>query len=201
MVRPTAVPPHLRRLAASIGSDTDLLQRSLTGLVAGLRGTATSYHGLRLTLVDRGCPVTLTEFADPGVVSASSLRVDLALIVVDADPASRIVFYAGTPGAFVDLAADLQYALKVTIAPRRTAPSRFDEDDDGMSMLELDGDLPSVSTVSGLTGLVEFSTINRAVGLLIGRGYLVDAAHEVLREGAAAAGMAVHVFAAGLVRC
>lgn len=199
MVRPTDVPAHLTRLAASSDTDAALLHDVLTALVGSLRVTAASYHGLQLTLVDGGCPVTLTEFADPDVISASSLRVDLALIVVDADPTSRIVFYAGTPGALVDLAADLQYALKVTITPRRTAPNSLDADDDVVPMLELDADLPPVSTVSGLTGLAESSTINRAVGLLIGRGYLVDAAHDALRNGAATTDEEVHVFATRLL--
>lgn len=201
MVGPPVVPTYLRRLAASIATDDDDIQPALAGLAAGLRGAAASYHGLQLTVVDHGCPVTLTEFADPDAVSATSLRVDLALLVIAADPASRIVFFAGSLGAFVDLAADLQHALQVAAAPRRPQAdvSRLDGADDREPMIELDGDLPPTSTVSGLAGLAEFSTINRAVGVLIGRGHLGEAAYEALRRGATAAGVEVHVFAAGLL--
>lgn len=66
-------------------------------------------------------------------------------------------------------------------------------------MIELDADLPPVSTVSGVVGLTEFSTINRAIGLLIGRGLLHDAAHDALCVGAAAANVEKHVFAALLL--
>jgi hypothetical protein len=53
---------------------------------------------------------------------------------------------------------------------------------------------------SGLAGLAEVSTINRATGFLIGQGHPPELAHDILRRAAARAGMDVHFFAASLLR-
>jgi hypothetical protein len=48
--------------------------------------------------------------------------------------------------------------------------------------------------------MAELSTVNRAIGFLIGQGHIPSDAHEILCRGAAGAGVEVHVFAAGLLR-
>ena len=113
------------------------------------------------------------------------------------DPQSRIVFYAGTPGAFVDLAADLDYLHR---ARARSTAYAADGDRDGhRPAVRLDIDLPPVSVVSGFSGLIEYATINRAVGVLIDRGHHPDQAHAVLRRGAATEGLALPDYAARLL--
>lgn len=89
---------------------------------------------------------------------------------------ARLIFYAGTAGAFVDLAADLEYALT-------------EERRDGSvgAAIELDRDLPPRTTETGLTGLEELSLLNRASGVLIGRGVEPWAAMEELESRARAA--------------
>ena len=54
--------------------------------------------------------------------------------------------------------------------------------------------------VSGVTGLDDLSTINRAIGILIDQGHHPDQAHATLGQYAAAAGVAIHVYAARLLR-
>jgi hypothetical protein len=74
---------------------------------------------------------------------------------------SRITFYASTPGTFVDLAADLAFALD--------------------SDIRLDEDIPP-ALLSGLTGVSKLSAINKAVGVLISHGHTLDSAQRELRH-------------------
>ena len=182
MESPAVLASHLQDLVASIGEADGTLALSLDTLVADLTAVSGSYHGLRLTMVLDGWPVTLTAFTSPdGVPVATSLRVPLSLLGPGFAPAGRVVFYATSLGAFVDLAADLAYALGRTEG------------------LKLDDDLPPVSMVSGITGLSEYAVINRAVGVLIERGHHPDGAHDLLRRNATAGGLAPHVYAARLL--
>ena len=67
-----------------------------------------------------------------------------------------MVFYAAPPGAFVDLAADTQFAYHLN------------------GQVLLDQHLPSPdhpAGPSGVSGDTETSTINEAIGVLIGRGH------------------------------
>jgi hypothetical protein len=117
-----------------------------------------------------------------------------------------VVFYAATPGAFSDLAADLGYALH---APTTTSDPAIPDDiggdgaqdmrSDRQLPIVLDADLPPPTVVSGLTGLEDLSAINRAVGILIEQGHHPDRAHDTLRRHAAAAGIAPHRYAALLL--
>jgi hypothetical protein len=190
---PAGLLGHLTDLADSIGMDFDLLSAPLGQLVADLAAAIPSYRGLQLTIVQMGQPVTLTDLppATDGKV-LTSLRITLAVLGTADDDASRVVFYAGTPGAFVDLAADLSYAL-------RTRLSAADPAGTDARALVLDADLPPVGWISGLTGIGELSAVNRAVGLLIGGGDHPDDAYDRLRREATEAGVEVHVYAARML--
>lgn len=191
MVDPVLV-SHLHLLAAGSAADDDVgVQDALIALVKDLRSAVPSYRGLELRIVDHDWPVILTDFAgDVADVPITSLRVDLALLVEGADPASTIVFYADTPGALVDLAADLGHALggsQPGAGERRQS-------------IALDADLPSSSPRSGLVGLDGLATINRAIGFLIDQGHPPDGASHTIRRGAASAGVDTPTFAARLLR-
>jgi hypothetical protein len=137
------------------------LENSLTALTEAVKTAAPSYRGLALTLSIDKQPVTVTS-AEPGNTSdiATSLRLWLAWVPsLSAD--SRITFYASTPGTFVDLAADLAFALD--------------------SDIRLDEDIPSV-LVSDLTGVGRLSAVNKAVGVLVGHGHTPDSAQRELRH-------------------
>jgi hypothetical protein len=118
----------------------------------------------------------------------------------------------------VDLAADFGYALNApTITTTITAaipPSPADPTgggqhdgpraaillDDGPRAILLDADLPPPTPTSGLIGLHELSTVNRAVGTLIEQGHQPDPAHASIRRHAAAGGLEPHIYAAQLLR-
>jgi hypothetical protein len=138
------------------------LEKSLTALTQAVKSAAPSYRGLALTLIIDKQPVTVTS-AEPGNTSdiATSLRLSLAWVPsLSAD--SRITFYASTPGTFVDLAADLAFALH-------------------SHSIRLDEDIPS-ALVSDLTGAGRLSAINKAVGVLISHGHTPDSAQRELRD-------------------
>jgi hypothetical protein len=208
---PAALLAHLQDLTASIGQDDQDLDDTLATLTAALHSTATTYCGLQLTLVENQWPVTLIAFADGhdadghDVPVGTSLRLPLALVSPVVDPDSRVVFFAVTPGALTDLAADLSYALGgIPVDQASPAVDGVDQRGkraDGLRRtIELDVDLQPPSRVSGLTGLAELTVLNRAVGMLVAQGHDIEQAHVVLRREAAAAGVEPHIYAARIIR-
>ena len=221
---PAALLAHLKDLTASVGQDDQDLDDTLTALTAALNSTATTYCGLRLTIVENQWPITLTAFTDGhdadghdadgydadghDVPAGTSLRVPLALVSPTVDHGSRVVFFAITPGAFIDLAADLSYVLGGIPVSQASPPADGDDhrDHGGAGLdghrraIELDLDLPLPSRVSGLTGLAELTVLNRAVGMLVAQGNDIEQAHQLLRRDAAAAGVEPHVYAARILR-
>ncbi len=196
----TAVLAHLRTLTISIGPADDVLQNGLADLVGHLHATIPSYCGLELTLLDHGWPVTLTDFSELDHQPLStSLTLSLGLIIGGAGPGSRVTFYASAPGSLVDLAADLAHALGVPVTAR--SPVDGDPAADGRhpAGISLDTALPPRTLESGMVGLEELSTINRAVGFLIDQGHRPIEAHDTIRRGAVAAGLAPHLFARRLL--
>jgi hypothetical protein len=184
---PTVLLRDLLQFSSHVELDDDALGAPLASLVADLQVAVPSYRGLHLTMVDSGYPVSLTAFLPlhDGDSITTSLRIGLAALGPGFDDSS-VVFYATTPGAFVDLAADIGYAL----------PSLHR---DGHRLIALDADLPPPAAISGLVGLDELSTINRAVGILIDHGHHPHQANAALRRDAAAAGLEPHIYAARLL--
>jgi hypothetical protein len=203
---PAVVLTHVRDLTASVGQDDQDLSDTLMALATVLRSTATSYRGFQLTLVDNQWPVTLTAFDDGhDAPIGTSLRLPLGLVSRRVDGESRVVFFAGTPGAFTDLAADLSHALGgISVNGRSSTANNADHRgtrvDGHRKVIELDIDLLPASRMSGLTGLAELTVLNRALGLLIQQGHDIEQAHHVLRREAAAAGVEPHVYAARILR-
>ncbi|HJV14319.1 MAG TPA: hypothetical protein VJ625_10545 [Propionibacteriaceae bacterium] len=193
---PAALLAHLQDLTASIGQDDQDLDDTVATLTAALHSTANTYRGFQLTLVENQWPVTLTAFSDRHNVSVgTSLRLPLVLVSPAVDPQSRVVFFAGTPGAFTDLAADLSYALGgIPVERGRTGV------DGQPNVIVLDSDLPLVSPVSGLTGLAELSALYRAIGMLVDQGHDIEQAHQVLQRDAAAARVEAHIYATRILR-
>jgi hypothetical protein len=205
---PEVVLTHVRDLTASVGQDDQDLSDTLMALATALRSTATSYRGFQLTLVENQWPVTLTAFDDGhDAPIGTSLRLPLGLVSRRVDGESRVVFFAGTPGAFTDLAADLSHALGGISVNGRSSTAK-NADDHGIRVdghrkvieLDIDIDLLPASRTSGLTGLAELTVLNRALGMLIQQGHDLEQAHQVLRREAAAAGVEPHVYAAGILR-
>jgi hypothetical protein len=202
---PAALLARLHDLTASIGRDAQDLDDTLAVLTAALRLTAASFCGFQLTIVENQWPVTLTAFTDGHKVRVgTSLGLPLGL-VSRVDGESRVVFFAGTPGAFTDLAADLSYALG-GIPVDQASPAVYGVDQRGTPVdgqrrvIELDADLPPLYRKSGLTGLAELTVLNRAIGMLVSQGYGIEQAQEHLRRNAAAAGVEPHIYAAQILR-
>jgi hypothetical protein len=173
---------QLRALAQGAGEDGAVLTASLTTLEASLGEAVPSYLGLQLTLTQNGYPVVLTA-ASAGVAATTSLRIPLTLVTAGCQTGSQIVFFATTPGAFVDLVADLREVLGGADA----GPV-------------LDADLPQAGRALGLSGRAELGEINRAVGVLIERGTDPDKAHDALRRHAYAAGLQPRAYAQEVLR-
>jgi hypothetical protein len=127
-------------------------------------------------------PLTMTTLAN-GVGDGdihTSLRVSLPGRANSRTvSAVAIILYAGSPGAFVDLAADLAW---LTARP----PSEFVLD----QHLTHDIGLPSEARVHAA------SAINQAIGVLVGRGYTLRQASWELDARAARAGTDRHAAAA-----
>jgi hypothetical protein len=202
----TGLISQLQELTVSIGGDDHVVDLSLAALMVDLEVAVPSYCGLQLTITQHGFPVVLTTFAEfEGNVATTSLRLPLSLLDSVLEVDSQVVFYARTPGAFVDLAADLTFALRAT-GTADGAPSDGHEGDglrqidSHRNSIELDADLPPGTRVSGLSGLADLSTINRAVGVLIADGHHPDNAHDTLRRQAASAGLEPHAWAVRVLR-
>ena len=141
------------------------IQHSLQTLGADLAARVPSFAGLTLTVVVEEQPVTLLAMV-PGTGTEavhSSLAFRLAPGTRDT-AGGHLVFYARDPGALAALAATLSDVQGVA--------------DEG---LEIDRHL-SPPARSGITGVEELSLVNRAVGVLVGRGRTVADARRHLRH-------------------
>jgi hypothetical protein len=208
---PTALLRDLLHLSSSVELDEDELGARLAALVTALRAAVASYRGMYLTVVEGDQPVSLSAFhsTEDGAIT-TSLRLPFAALAPGFDVGSRVVFYAASPGAFVDLAADLGHALHAPIifdCPRQRLTESPEGDGqhgdnprDGHESIVLDADLPPTTLVSRLTGLGDASTINRAVGMLIDQGHHPDRAHATLHRHAVTAGVEPDIYAARLLR-
>jgi hypothetical protein len=208
---PTALLRDVFHLTSTLGVDGDDLRARLIALSADLKAAIPSYRGLQVTILVPPQPVDLVLFLPPedGEQVTTSLRLPLAVLGPGFDTASQVVFYAVSPGAFVDLAADLSYALNLPTATGPVEPGIARRDGDGQRgshrparshAIALDADLPPSRLSSGLIGLSELSTINQAFGVLIEQGEHPDRVHAALVERASRDGVAIHVYAARLLR-
>jgi hypothetical protein len=219
---PTVVLRDLLQLSSHLDLDDDSVSGPLVALVESLSAAVPSYRALHLTLVDSGRPVSLSAFVprqDADSIT-TSLRIGFAALGPGFQGESHVVFYAAAPGAFVDLAADFGYALDVAVTAGRPAGSTASADGAGRlgpdqhhgewphgsvrcpeaRLIVLDADLPPPTTMSGMVGLDDLMTINRAVGILIDQGHHPNQAHAALLSRAAAAGVDAHIYAARLLR-
>jgi hypothetical protein len=164
-------------LAAALAADLAALSRALDRpevdletqlhtLIDHLQRAVPSYLGLRMTMIVEGRRLSFGTYKHNDVSSpiASSLNLPLSA-VAGMDGSSSLVLYAAAPGAFVDLAADLSYALLVDLPD-----------------LVLDENLPESHAHDGIDGLPAQSNVNRAVGVLIGQGHTIESAHAELQR-------------------
>lgn len=153
----------LAMLSGAIPKPGDGLESVLTSFVDDLRRAVNSFLGLTMTLAVDGHEIsfTLTEHETP---AGTSLHIPLRP-VADLEGGSSLLLYAATPGAFVDLAADIAWILQLD-----------------PSALVLDGHLAMPASSDSVVGLREHATINRAIGALIEGGYTPESAGVELRR-------------------
>jgi hypothetical protein len=163
---------HSTSLRTGLGRLTDTfdqtlinLEHELCRLGDDLAHTVDSYLGLSITITGTSGPVSLTAWREPGAPApATSLQIPLPLLF-RSTPGSSLTLYAAVPGALVDLAADLSFAL-----------------DQPLTALALDRHLPHPNPHSHISGLTEFSHINQALGVLLACGRTRQQAHTELSE-------------------
>lgn len=174
-------------LAADLGILTEAfdepgtdIARSLHQLTADAAAAVATFLGLTVTVDGADPPFTFTTFIE-GAGTAdvrTSLRLALPGVGEVGLPAVVLVLYAGSPGTFVDLAADLAW---LTSRPQ--------------SDFVLDQHLPTAAEWRAVTSLFEASVINQAIGALIGRGYTPEQATRHLTATADGAGISRHAVA------
>lgn len=135
----------------------------LESFVTDLRKAIGSYLGLTMTMALDGQQVTFTV-SERASDAGASLRIPLAA-VTHSDAGSALVLYAAVPGAFVDLAADLAWALEL----------------DAWTLV-LDEHLAVPAASNAVIGLREQTTINQAVGALLEHGHTPHSARTALRH-------------------
>lgn len=174
-------------LAADLGILTAALDEpgadvlhSLHQLRADAQAAVPTYLGLSVT-VDGSDPLFTFTIVEDG--AADDVRTSLRLTLPGvsdgrASPSVALTLYAGTPGTFVDLTADLAW---LTGRP----PSDF----------ALDQHLSVPTGSDAGTYLRAASVINQAIGVLIGRGYTPGQAHQELDTQADNAGTDRHTTA------
>jgi hypothetical protein len=139
---------------------------SLHQLEVDAQAAVPTYLGLSVIVDGSAPPFTFSTLEDGGADNVrTSLRLTLLAGAGDcrAAPLVALIFYAATPGTFVDLTADLAW---LTGRP----PGEF----------ALDQHLSVPAGANAATHLRTTSVINQAIGVLIGRGYTPRQAHSKL---------------------
>ena len=172
--------------------EDDTLSVALAAFTRVIEAAVASYVGVQVSLVQDGQPVTVTAMTSDET-ARTSLRLPQAVLELESDAESMVVLYASTPGAFVDLAADLCYSLHATSGQLHIA-GRADQE--GGSGIAVDVDVPGSALVSGVSGLKELCAVERAVGVLIDRGHYPDEARAALSVCAAREDISLHEYAA-----
>lgn len=170
----TGLATDLRRLTAALDEPGTDIAQSLHKLAADTQAAVRTYLGLNVS-VSRSDPLFTFTYLNDGVVAgdiATSLRLTLPSIGDSwAPPVVALILYTGSPGAFVDLAADLAW---LTARP--------------LTDFVLDQHLIIPAGSDSGAQLSTASVINQAIGVLIGFGDTPQQADRRLDTQAAHAG-------------
>jgi len=168
-----AMAADLGILTAALDEPGADVLHSLHRLGVDAHAAVPSFLGLSVTVDGSDPSFAFTSFEEGAADGVrTSLRLTLPGAGEDsASPPVALILYAGTPGTFVDLAADLAW---LTGRP----PSDF----------ALDQHLSAPAGSDAGTSLRAASAINQAIGVLIGRGYTPRQAQSKLDTQADGAG-------------
>lgn len=160
----------LRDLAVDLSAG-GYTRTTLAMLEHNLRRSVPSALGATVSLSDRRDPLRpVTVNLVPRTVHPEEVASVLSVPLVTLGTAMRgtVTFYASLPDAFHDLAADLGAAFDLA------------QDD-----LDRDARPPTRPIEPGITGLLDFSLVNRALGVLLNRGHSLPGARLELQSRAA----------------
>jgi hypothetical protein len=152
----------LALLAQALDDPRVDLETGLRTLAADVEHAVASFTGMTFTIaLDHHEVRVAVGHGTTDPLAGASLLIPLS----DVAPGSRgsLLLHAATPGAFVDLAADLAYALGIDPAA-----------------LVVDAHLDPRSAESAAIGLADQIAINQAIGVLIGRGHTPESASREL---------------------
>jgi hypothetical protein len=170
-----ALAADLGILSAALDEPGTGIAHSLGQLTADAAAAIPTFLGLSVTVDGSDLPFMFTTFVEG--VGTGDARTSLRLALPGGDdagllPVVVLVFYAGSPGTFVDLAADFAWLTARTL-----------------SDFVLDQHLPAPAERGAATSLFEVSVINQAIGALIGEGYTPEQAERHLAAEGADAGI------------
>ncbi|MET3808421.1 hypothetical protein ABIB25_005450 [Nakamurella sp. UYEF19] len=168
---------QLDALSEALEGSGDDLNTILAVLVEDLTAAIASFAGLVITVTIAGEPVTVTAMNSH--TASSSMLLPLTTPPASATGA-HLVLYAENPGAFVDLAADARATW------------------DGGGSVVLDQHLPpptAIEAQQGVDELADRSTVDQAIGFLIGQGHPPAQARTELSRRADAAGVSIAAIA------
>jgi hypothetical protein len=166
---------ELEILTATLDEPGADIAHSLRQLALAAASAIASYLGLSVLVAHSDPPLAFTSLGDG--VAADDVRTSLQVVLpgVGDGLTVAVILYAGSPGAFVDLSADLAW-----LATRPLSDFVLDE--------HLTAPFPSNTG----TQLQAASTINQAIGVLIDRGHTPEQANRQLDVQAARAGTDRH---------
>jgi hypothetical protein len=180
---PMSVAADLALLTDILDSSSSDIVATLSGLVAATAQSVPSLVGLALHV---GGPQASVEITTIDESAHARIRTSLRFPLLDGSghdaPIGALLVFASQPGALVDLAADLTW-----LTGRPLGDARLDED--------LDARLAQPPELS----LALLSTVNQAVGVLIGGGLTEREARVGLDARALVMGVERHVVAAAIL--
>lgn len=181
---PTSVAADLAMLTDVLDSSSSDIATTLSGLVSAATRSVPSLVGLSLRVGNQDAHVEITTIESSTHATRIRTSLRFPLLVGDSSGATVgvLLVYAAHPGSLVDLAADLTW-----LTGRPLGDARLDED--------LAGPQSSESSLSRL------STVNQALGVLIGAGLTQHEARAELDARATATGVDRHIVAAGILAC
>jgi len=165
---PAALAADLATLTQALDDPDPDVQSLVQALARDTMLVVPSYLGVSLSIaagVDTDFSFTVLAHTASQKDVRTSLQLPLARIS-DSTALGTLTFYAASPGAFVDLAADIGWALRL---------------DPGVLLLDTHLLVPATGAESGLAAI---SAINQAIGVLIDRGSdPAEASRELDRRG------------------
>ena len=170
---PSALAADLALLTDALDVGAVDIASSVALLTSDVAASVSSYVGLSVRRCSPDGQAEMTTLEDPDAIAriVTSLRIPVTAATTTQGSSVVIVLYATRPGAFVDLAADLAWLTGRAL------------DDVG-----LDADLGGQVHAHPATSLRALSSINQAVGVLVGRSRSPEEALEELDRLATRAG-------------